>query len=109
MSFCDNIFHVFGLILTIFDFGSDIWVGINLYYACHYKFAAISFFLTALPSLLILIFFAVTSLYPNLKDKMTRYVKERSGLSKFDLIGLIVCFPLQNCVIAFRTWFLGKF
>ena len=39
MSFRDNIFHVFGLI----DFGSDICVGINLYYACHYQFAAISF------------------------------------------------------------------
>ena len=109
MSFWNNIVHVFVLILTIFDFGSDIWVGINLYYSCHYKFAAISFFLTALPALLFFIFFAVTSLRPNLNDKMTRYVKERSGLTKFDFIGLIVCFPLQNCVIAFRTWFLGKY
>ena len=60
MSFRDNIFHVFGLI----DFGSDICVGINLYYACHFKFAAISFFLTALPSLLFFIYFAITSIFP---------------------------------------------
>ena len=43
-----------------------------------------------------------------LDDKMTHYVKEKSGLTKLDFIGLIICFPLHNCVIAFSTWFLGR-
>ena len=51
--------NIFGFIITLFDFGSDIWVGIHLFLACHYYFAGISFFLTSLPSIVVLLYASI--------------------------------------------------
>ena len=39
---------LFGLLLLYFDQGSDIWVGVNFYNACHYRWALTSFLLTSM-------------------------------------------------------------
>ena len=92
----------FGLFLTISDYISDLDVGIGLYRACHYKFAAVSFFFTSLPSISVLVFVLVTCLHPTLGDGLTEHVRELSGLKIVDLIGLVICFPLWTCIIAIR-------
>ena len=43
-----------GLVLLYLDQGSDILVGINLYNACHYRWAWTSFLLTCMPSIVML-------------------------------------------------------
>ena len=86
-----SIFVAVGLILTQVDFVSDIWVGINLYMNCHYKFAAMSFFWTAWPSIVILLY-SLNSLVFTSPDQFPLAAK--------DLIGLILCYPVWTCVIA---------
>ena len=98
----ENLESILGLIFIIFDYICDLDVGIGLYQDCHYNFAAVSFFFTSLPSILVLLFVTITCLFPNLGDNMTSYVKEVSGLNRGDLIGLIICFPLYTCIIAIR-------
>ena len=100
--FKEKIEPLLGLFLIIFDYICDLDVGIGLYRDCHYNFAAISFFFTALPSMLVLLFVTITCLFPNLGDNMTSYVKEVSGLDRGDLIGLVICFPLYMCIITIR-------
>ena len=106
MAFFGNLFKIFGLVMILVDVGSDLMVGIDLYNSCHYKWAAISFFFTALPSLLVLVFVTVTCLLPSLSwklaDNMTIYVEEVSGLHRGDLIGLVLCFPLYTFYLAIR-------
>ena len=56
----------FGIILVIADFGSDLTVGISLFETCHYVWAALSMFFTALPSILVLLFVIIICIFPNL-------------------------------------------
>ena len=86
------------VVFTTFDFVSDILVGIGLYYACHYNFAYVSFILTALPSILILIFLLISCICP-CDDRMTDYIKECSGLYPGGLIGLIFFRPLYTIIM----------
>ena len=90
---------IIGLLLINFDFGSDIWVGVGLFNGCHHKFAAISFLFTTLPSILTFLFVIISSICTRDDDRMTNYVKSKSGLYPFHIIGLIMCFPLYTCVI----------
>ena len=87
-------------LLSLFDFGTDCWVGINLYLACHYKLAAISFLFIAMPSIIILIYAMLgrTSCCQN------RYHKKefRDRLNCKDLCGLILCYPFYKIYITFR-------
>ena len=85
-------------LLIILDFASDIWVGIGLYYACHQNFAYISFTLSALPSILIFIFFVISCICP-CQDRMTKYIKEKSGLYPGGLIGLIFIRPIYAIIM----------
>lgn len=79
---------IFELMLIIFDFVSDLLVGIGLYQACHPIFSGLSFMFLALPSILILLFFIISCKYPfKTEDRMTKYIKEKSGLYPFGLIG----------------------
>ena len=89
---------IFGFMLALTDFSSDILVGINLYLACHYKFAIISFLLTAMPSIVVFSFSIVICLCNYGGDQIVLQVR-RNGLSQSDLIGLILCFPLYNSYI----------
>ena len=90
--------EIINIIFTIIDFVSDILVGIGLYYACHYNFAYCSFTLSALPSILILIFLLISCICP-CKDRMTMYVKHHSGLYPGGLIGLIFIRPLYTIIM----------
>ena len=94
---------IFG-IFTIIDFVSDIFVGIGLYYACHYNFAYVSFTLSALPSILIFIFLLISCICP-CDDRMTIYIKKRSGLYPGGLIGLIFVRPLYTIIMRIQEWF----
>ena len=95
----DIILTIFGNFLCIFDFISDIWVGVYLYYGCHYKFATISFLFTSQPSILIFLFLTISCICTRDDDRMTNYVKSKSGLYPFHMIGLIFLFPVYTCVI----------
>ena len=88
-------------LLIIFDFVSDISVGIGLYQACHLNFAIISFTLSALPSVLIMFFLIVSCICP-CEDRMTRYIKGHSGLYPGGLIGLIFARPLYTIVMRIK-------
>ena len=90
--------EIINIIFTIIDFVSDILVGIGLYYACHYNFAYCSFTLSALPSILILIFLLISCICP-CDDRMTIYVKQHSGLYPGGLIGLIFIRPLYTIIM----------
>ena len=92
----------FGIILVIADFGSDLTVGISLFETCHYVWAALSMFFTALPSILVLLFVIIICIFPNIGDEVSSYVKNVSGLSYIDLIGLILCFPIYVCFLAIQ-------
>ena len=77
LSFFGIVFKIVGLILIVSDFGSDLWVGINLFNQCHYNYAAISLTLTALPTILVVLFVLVTFVMcPNSKDGLSTYWKE---------------------------------
>ena len=89
---------IFDLMLIMFDFVSDISVGIGLYQACHLNFALISFTLSALPSVLMMLFLFVSCICP-CEDRMTRYIKGHSGLYPGGLIGLIFARPLYTIII----------
>ena len=79
---------IFELMLIIFDFVSDLLVGIGLYQACHKVFAGLSLTFLALPSILILLFLIISCIYPfKTEDRMTKYIKEKSGLYPVGLIG----------------------
>ena len=94
---------IFELILIIFDFVSDLLVGIGLYQACHYIFASISFTFLALPSIMTSLFLIISCKYPfKTEDRMTKYIKEKSGLYPVGLIGIILVRPLYACII--RIW-----
>ena len=88
---------ILGFFLALSDFVSDILVGINLYLACHYKFAIISFFLTAMPSIVVLLSSIAIYIF-NYRDALLFQI-ERNGLNHLDLLGLILCFPLYNSFI----------
>ena len=95
---------IIGLFLINLDFVSDLMVGLGLYNACHYYFAFVSFFFSSLPSILIFIFLTLTSIFPNIADRMTTYVKNQSGLYPFQLLGLVFCFPLYHFVIKIKGY-----
>ena len=48
---------LFGLVLLYLDQGSDIWVGVNFYNACHYRWALTSFLLTSLPTIVMIFYY----------------------------------------------------
>ena len=83
-----NMKTIFELMLIIFDFVSDLLVGIGLYQACHKVFAGLSLTFLALPSILILLFLIISCNYPfKTEDRMTKYIKEKSGLYPVGLMG----------------------
>ena len=53
----------FGLVLQYFDQGSDIWVGVNFYNACHYRWALTSFILTSMPTIVMIFYYIFFSIH----------------------------------------------
>ena len=104
MKVLNHLWDFITVVFTIVDFVSDIIVGIGLLYACHYNFAYVSFILTALPSILILIFLLISCICP-CDDRMTVYIKQCSGLYPGGLIGLIFFRPLYTIIMRFQEWF----